>query len=135
MDRVTEAYAQVYGWKVNEEQDIEPPYSSYPLPDFVTDRIKWLIDERHANEGMLTFRRMFSMLLDIDKNEDNLKEEWEWGALSDYRPFTKEYKEWLDDPILSDIRRVAVIIATVYWKGEKDEQNTFKTREHHNRRL
>ena len=88
-----------------------PPAKNFPLPDFVQARIDWLSDE--MQRGGLTFQGAFKMLLDIDDEED-LKKDWEFGASSDYMPVSDKYREWLQDPILHDIRRVAVMVAFIY---------------------
>ena len=109
-DRVTESYDWVYGWRV-EDGKCSPPARNFPLPDFVQARIDWLSDE--MQRGGLTFQGAFKMLLDID-DEKALKEDWELGAVSDYMPVCEKYREWLLDPILHDIRRVAVMVAFIY---------------------
>lgn len=119
MDRVTEAYRQVYGWKIKDGDEIVPPYRVTPLPGFVLDRISWVSKEMQRGGG-LAFRGMLSMLVDIDKDEHELKVAWELGAISEYMPFTKEYKEWLGDPILGDVRSVAVMIAAIYWDKKEN---------------
>ena len=112
VDRVGEAYAQVYGWKLDKDNKMLPPYKSYPLPDYVEERVEWVSKELQRETG-LTFRGAFYQLLEID-DEKKLKEEWELGAVSDYLPVTGEYRKWLKDPILHDIRRVAVMVAFIY---------------------
>ena len=102
-DRVTESYDWVYGWKVEDGKCV-PPAKNHPLPEFVQKRIQG---------GMLTFRGAFKMLLDIDDEED-LKKDWEFGASSDYMPVSDEYRNWLNDPILGNIRSVALMIAVIY---------------------
>ena len=84
---------------------------NFPLPDFVQARIDWLSDA--MEHGGLTFQDAFRMLLDID-DEKSLKEDWELGAVSDYMPVSEEYKEWLENPILRDFRRVAVMVGFIY---------------------
>lgn len=112
MDEITKAYAQVYGWQVNEDGKLEAPYVNYPLSYSAEKRVEWLSKEMQRGTG-LTFREAFNQLLNID-DEKKLKEEWEFGASSDYLPVSKEYKEWLEHPILEDIRRVAVMVAFIY---------------------
>ncbi|MGE9925282.1 hypothetical protein ACQRAC_08440 [Lactobacillus johnsonii] len=109
-DRVGESYSWVYGWKVKDGKCV-PPAKNHPLPEFVQKRIDWVSNE--IQNGMLTFRGAFKMLLDIDDEED-LKEDWELGAASDYMPVSDKYREWLQDPILHDIRRVAVMVGFIY---------------------
>ena len=53
------------------------------------------------------------MLLDVD-DEKALKEDWKLGAVSDYMPVSDKYREWLQDPLLHDIRQVAVMVAFIY---------------------
>lgn len=36
------------------------------------------------------------------------------GAASDYMPVSDKYREWLQDPILHDIRQVAVMVGFIY---------------------
>lgn len=74
-------------------------------------RIDWVSNE--IQNGMLTFRGAFKMLLDIDDEED-LKKDWEFGASSEYMPVSDEYRNWLNDPILGNIRSVALMIAVIY---------------------
>ena len=51
----------------------------------------------------------------IDNDDEKaLKEDWELGAASDYMPVSDKYREWLQDPILHDIRRVAVMVGFIY---------------------
>lgn len=109
-DRVTESYAWVYGWRVKDGK-CTPLELNHPLPDFVEKRVDWVSNE--MQEGVLTFRGAFKMLLDID-NEKELRKDWEFGASSDYMPISDEYRKWLKDPILEDIRRVALMIAVIY---------------------
>lgn len=40
--------------------------------------------------------------------------DWEFGASSDYMPVSDEYRNWLNDPILGNIRSVALMIAVIY---------------------
>ena len=89
-----------------------PPAKNFPLPDFVQARIDWVSHEMQAEMG-LTFQGAFRILLEID-DEKALKEDWELGAVSDYMPVCEKYREWLQDPILHDIRRVAVMVAFIY---------------------
>lgn len=112
MSEVGKAYSQVYGWKINDDGKIEPPHINNPLPDFVEKRLNWVSKEMSRGTG-LSFRGAFQQLLDID-DEKKLKKNWEFGASSDYLPVSKEYKEWLEHPILEDIRRVAVMVAFIY---------------------
>ena len=109
-DRVTKSYDWVYGWKVEDGKCV-PPAKNHSLPEFVQKRIDWVSNEIQG--GMLTFRGAFKMLLDID-DEKALKEDWELGAVSDYMPVSDKYREWLQDPILHDIRRVAVMVGFIY---------------------
>ena len=109
-DRVGESYSWVYGWKVKDGKCV-PPAKNHPLPEFVQARIDWLSDE--MQRGGLTFQGAFKMLLDID-DEKALKEDWKLGAASDYMPVSDEYRNWLRDPILHDIRRVAVMVGFIY---------------------
>lgn len=109
-DRVTESYDWVYGWRVKDDKCM-PPALNHPLPDFVKERVDWVLNEKQ--KGMLTFRGAFKMLLDID-DEKELRKDWEFGASTDYRPVSDEYRKWLKDPILEDIRRVALMIAVIY---------------------
>ena len=94
-DRVTESYDWVYGWKVEDGKCV-PPAKNHSLPEFVQKRIDWVSNEIQG--GMLTFRGAFKMLLDIDDEED----------------LKKEYRNWLNDPILGNIRSVALMIAVIY---------------------
>lgn len=87
------------------------PAKNHSLPEFVQKRIDWVSNEIQG--GMLTFRGAFKMLLDIDDEED-LKKDWEFGASSDYMPVSDEYRNWLNDPILGNIRSVALMIAVIY---------------------
>lgn len=112
MSDIGKAYSQVYGWKVNDDGNIEPPYINNSLPDFVEKRLEWVSKEMSRGTG-LTFRGAFLQLLNID-DEKKLKDEWELGAASDYLPVSKKYKEWLEQPFFEDIRRVAVMIAFIY---------------------
>lgn len=112
MDEIGKVYSQIYGWKVNDDGKIAPPYINNPLPDFVEKRLEWVSKEVSRGTG-LTFRGAFRQLLNID-DEKKLKDEWELGATSDYLPVSKEYKQWLEQPILEDTRRVAVMIAFIY---------------------
>ena len=109
-DSVEESYRWAYGWRVVDGK-CSPPAKNFPLPDFVQARIDWLSNE--IQNGMLTFRGAFKMLLDIDDEED-LKKDWEFGASSDYMPVSDEYRNWLNDPILGNIRSVALMIAVIY---------------------
>ena len=109
-DSVEESYRWAYGWRVVDGK-WSPPARNFPLPDFVQARIDWLSDE--MQRGGLTFQGAFKMLLDID-DEKALKEDWELGAVSDYMPVCEKYREWLQDPILHDIRRVAVMVGFIY---------------------
>ena len=109
-DRVGESYSWVYGWKVKDGKCV-PPAKNHPLPEFVQKRIDWVSNE--IQNGMLTFRGAFKMLLDIDDEED-LKKDWEFGASSEYMPVSDEYRNWLNDPILGNIRSVALMIAVIY---------------------
>lgn len=109
-DSVDESYRWAYGWRVVDGK-CSPPAKNFPLPDFVQTRIDWLSDE--VKRGGLTFQGAFKMLLDID-DEKALKEDWELGAASDYMPVSDKYREWLQDPILHDIRRVAVMVGFIY---------------------
>ena len=109
-DSVEESYRWAYGWRVVYGK-CSPPAKNFPLPDFVQARIDWLSDE--MQRGGLTFQGAFKMLLDID-DEKALKEDWKLGAASDYMPVSDKYREWLQDPILHDIRRVAVMVAFIY---------------------
>ena len=108
-DRVVESYAWVYGWKVKDGKCV-PPAKNHPLPEFVQARIDWV---SHEIEMGLTFQGAFRALLDID-DEKALKEDWELGAASDYMPVSDKYREWLQDPILHDIRQVAVMVGFIY---------------------
>lgn len=109
-DSVEESYRWAYGWRVVDGK-CSPPAKNFPLPDFVQARIDWVSNE--IQNGMLTFRGAFKMLLDIDDEED-LKKDWEFGASSDYMPVSDEYRNWLNDPILGNIRSVALMIAVIY---------------------
>lgn len=109
-DSVDESYRWAYGWRVVDGK-CSPPAKNFPLPDFVQARIDWVSNE--IQNGMLTFRGAFKMLLDIDDEED-LKKDWEFGASSDYMPVSDEYRNWLNDPILGNIRSVALMIAVIY---------------------
>lgn len=82
-----------------------------PYLNLSKKRIDWVSNEIQG--GMLTFRGAFKMLLDIDDEED-LKKDWEFGASSDYMPVSDEYRNWLNDPILGNIRSVALMIAVIY---------------------
>ncbi|MGE9901938.1 hypothetical protein [Lactobacillus johnsonii] len=92
---------------------------NYGNNDLNIDRLsRELIDTprrstNYGHRGMLTFRGAFKMLLDIDDEED-LKKDWEFGASSDYMPVSDEYRNWLNDPILGNIRSVALMIAVIY---------------------
>lgn len=122
-DRVGESYSWVYGWKVKDGKCV-PPAKNHPLPEFVQKRIDWVSNE--IQNGMLTFRGAFKMLLDIDDEED-LKKDWEFGASSDYMPVSDEYRNWLNDPILGNIRSVALMIAVIYGQiGELDGRDRRK---------
>lgn len=109
-DSVEESYRWAYGWRVVDGK-CSPPAKNFPLPDFVQARIDWVSNE--IQNGMLTFRGAFKMLLDIDDEED-LKKDWEFGASSDYMPVSDKYRNWLNDPILGNIRSVALMIAVIY---------------------
>ena len=109
-DSIEESYRWAYGWRVVDGK-CSPPAKNFPLPDFVQARIDWVSNE--IQNGMLTFRGAFKMLLDIDDEED-LKKDWEFGASSDYMPVSDEYRNWLNDPILGNIRSVALMIAVIY---------------------
>ena len=109
-DSVEESYRWACGWRVVDGK-CSPPAKNFPLPDFVQARIDWVSNE--IQNGMLTFRGAFKMLLDIDDEED-LKKDWEFGASSDYMPVSDKYRNWLNDPILGNIRSVALMIAVIY---------------------
>ena len=109
-DSVEESYRWAYGWRVVDGK-CSPPAKNFPLPEFVKKRIDWVSNEIQG--GMLTFRGAFKMLLEID-DEKELKKEWEFGASSDYMPVSDEYRNWLNDPILGDIRQVAVMVGFIY---------------------
>ena len=122
-DSVEESYRWAYGWRVVDGK-CSPPAKNFPLPDFVQARIDWVSNE--IQNGMLTFRGAFKMLLDIDDEED-LKKDWEFGASSDYMPVSDEYRNWLNDPILGNIRSVALMIAVIYGQiGELDGRDRRK---------
>ena len=50
----------------------------------------------------------------VDKRRKSKDEDWKLGAASDYMPVCEKYREWLQDPILHDIRRVAVMVGFIY---------------------
>ena len=47
-------------------------------------------------------------------DEKALKEDWKLGSASDYMQVSDKYREWLQDPILHDIRQVAVMLGFIY---------------------
>ena len=110
-DSVEESYRWAYGWRVVDGK-CSPPARNFPLPDFVQARIDWVSHEVQAEMG-LTFQGAFRALLDID-DEKSIREDWECWGVSDYMPVSDKYREWLQDPILHDIRRVAVMVAFIY---------------------
>ncbi|MDT9589687.1 hypothetical protein RON43_01015 [Lactobacillus gasseri] len=82
------------------------------LPEFVKKRIDWVSHEMQAGMG-LTFQGAFRALLDID-DEKSIREDWECWGVSEYMTVSDKYREWLQDPILHDIRRVAVMVGFIY---------------------
>ena len=90
-DKIMEVYAQIYNWSVDSKGRPVPPYVMHPLPDFVMKRIKWVSDEAHRSPMSLFGSCM--QVVDVD-HEDRLKEQWEFGAASDYPSMPKEYKDW-----------------------------------------
>ncbi|WP_261786962.1 hypothetical protein [Lactobacillus taiwanensis] len=66
-----------------------------------------------GKDGVLTCQGSFRILLEM-YDEKALKEDWEFGCASDYMPVSDKYREWLQDPILHDIRRVADIVGFIY---------------------
>lgn len=102
-DSVEESYRWAYGWRVVDGK-CSPPARNFPLPEFVQKRIDWVSHEMQAGMG-LTFQGAFRALLDID---------WECWGLSEYMPVSDKYREWLQDPILHDIRRVAIMVGFIY---------------------
>lgn len=110
-DSVKESYRWAYDWRVVDGK-CSPPAMNFPLPDFVQARIDWASHEMQAGMG-LTFQGAFRALLDID-DEKSIREDWECWGLSEYMPVSDKYREWLQDPILHDIRRVAVMVGFIY---------------------
>lgn len=110
MDRIDQAYDQLYDWRVKDGKAV-PPQLSHPLPDFVNERINWLSQELKVNP--LTFEGAHMQLVEID-DESKLKKEWELGAISPYLPVSKKYREWLKDPILGNVRKATVYMAFIY---------------------
>ena len=98
-------------------------YCKCKLFEVVLDEIN---NPRFLFDGMLTFCGAFKMLIDIDDEED-LTKDWEFGASSDYMPVSDEYRNWLNDPILGNIRSVALMIAVIYGQiGELDGRDRRK---------
>lgn len=119
MDEIDVAYSQVYGWTLNKEQKLVPPYKNYPLPDFVIDRVRWLSKQMQIMP--MTFAGAILQLTDVS-HEERLKKEWEMGASLDWMPITDEYRDWIENSRLADWHKVAVALAFIYWGGDKDEQ-------------
>lgn len=101
-----------------------PPTYNYPLPDFVQKRIDWLQHESKVN-GALSPLGQIKFLINID-NEKKLEREWNFGAMTDYQPVSKEYRDWINHPILEDMRKLAVAIAVIYGTPKRDEENEEK---------
>ena len=114
-DKLLESYAQIYDWTIKDDK-VVPPYVKHPLPEFVYERIRWVVNE--INNGLMYVGGM-NELIDIDDEKD-LREKWELGASSDYLPVTKEYREWLEDPLYENPRKAAVIVAFLYWNDDKE---------------
>lgn len=123
-DKLDEAMDLVYDWKVNEKNGkIDPSTVRHTLPKFVRNRLNWLRKESQVNPG-LTYTGSLLMMLGTQKDEKELKDDWDMGAASDYLPFSEEYKEWIDDPFCSNARQMAIALALIFgFKDDDDESN------------
>lgn len=117
-DKIMEVYAQIYNWSVDSKGRPVPPYVMHPLPDFVMKRIKWVSDEAHRSPMSLFGSCM--QVVDVD-HEDRLKEQWEFGAASDYLPMSKEYKDWFNEPLVGSTRKIAACLAFLYYMDPEDQ--------------
>lgn len=123
-DKLEEAKGLVFDWGMDVETGkMIPPTAVHKFPDFVRERLNWLLREDANNElSYISYMGKLLMMLGFGKDEKELKDEWEFGTDADYLPFSHEYKEWLDDPTYGDLRQQAIAIALIYGFND-DESN------------
>ncbi|MBP2058617.1 hypothetical protein J2Z60_001805 [Lactobacillus colini] len=115
-----DVYDAVFNWYYNKEtKKIEPPMLRLSIPSYVRDRLDWITEEAMVNPA-LSFKGMVMMMLNTHAPEKKLKEEWEFGANSDYMPMSQEYKDWISDPILHDFREMFITTALIYGYKDRD---------------
>lgn len=119
MDELDKCIGQIYGWRLSKNGKMLPPHMTFPLPNFVNERINWVSEQL---ENGLTMMGGIKQLINID-DEKVLKKEWEFGASTSYLPISKSYRDWLKSRY-SDYRKVAIIIAFIYWQGDENEKHS-----------
>ena len=110
MEKFTEAMSNVYGWKVVEEDGKQLCKLDIQLPDFVQKRIEYFILEA---ENGATFIGVLNWILE-NGDVEKLKEEFEYGSSRQYLPASDEFKAWINEFGLMNIRQQEIAVALIY---------------------
>lgn len=87
----------------------------FGLPTFVMDRVKWVMSYvwRHDPfKPMLTVSGAARLLLDYDCEEELKKDFLE--NFDNWKPFTKEYIDYLEELPYADLRQLRVLQAMMF---------------------
>jgi hypothetical protein len=102
--------------------DGQPAPPKIVLPKFVADRIELFREDR---ENGLTFFGTLQFILWLD--DDECWKNYELGGYKSHEEVkpTKEFKNWLNEWLISDAREQKIVIALIYGydiEGEKSNE-------------
>lgn len=97
---------------------------SFDFPPYVQERVDWVIKHIGTNPflPMLTVDGAIALLLDWH-HEDELRANFEEGYEDEWKPFTKEYKDYMDNLYFGDLRQIRAIEAIIFASGSSKNDN------------
>lgn len=103
---------KTFGWLKDNRPD------DFDFPPYVQERVDWVIKHIGVNPflPMLTVYGAIALLLDWH-DEDKLKADFEEGFEDDWKPFTKEYKDYMNNLYFGDLRQIRAIEAVIFASG------------------
>lgn len=103
---------KTFGWLKGNLPD------GFDFPPYVQERVDWVIKHIGINPFLpvLTVDGAIALLLDWH-HEDELKADFEEGFEDDWKPFTKEYKDYMNNLYFGDLRQIRAIEAVIFASG------------------
>lgn len=103
---------KTFGWLKGNLPD------GFDFPPYVQERVDWVIKRIGINPflPMLTVHGAIALLLDWH-HEDELRADFEEGYEDEWKPFTKEYKDYMDNLYFGDLRQIRAVEAVIFASG------------------